>query len=62
MDQPLLVQPAEGGCDTDSEAQEAGQFHRTWKESIESLTARIFEHERHLPRLVGEGEGPNGPG
>jgi hypothetical protein len=34
VDQPLLVQPAEGGCDTDSEAQEAGQLHRPWKESI----------------------------
>src|SRR5580704_2467573 len=62
VDQPLLVQPAEGGCDTDSEAQEAGQFHGTWKESIESLTASIFQHERHLPRLAGESEGPNGPG
>src|SRR5260370_24569069 len=62
VDQPLLVQPAEGGCDTDSEAQELRQLHRSRKQSIESLTTTIFEHERHLPRLLGEGEGPNRPG
>ena len=35
VDQPLLVQPAECGCDTDSEAQEPRHLHRPWKESIE---------------------------
>src|SRR6202166_940151 len=35
VDQPLLVQPAEGGCDTDSKPQEAGQLHWPWKELIE---------------------------
>ena len=61
VDQPLLVQPAECGCDTDSEAQELRQLHRSRKQSIESLTTTIFEHERHLPRLLGEGQGPNRP-
>jgi hypothetical protein len=42
VDQPLLVQPAECGCDTDSEAHEPRHLHRPWKESIESLTARVF--------------------
>jgi|SRR6266699_2338579 len=62
VDQLLLVQPAECGCGTDREAQEPRHFHRPWKEAIESLTARIFEHERHLPTVLGEGQGPNRPG
>src|SRR4029077_9729604 len=62
VDQLLLVQPAECGCGTDGEAQKPRPFHRPWKEAIESLTARILEHERHLPTLLGEGQGPNRPG
>jgi len=61
VDQLLLVQPAECGCGTDGEAQEPRHFHRPWKEAIESLTARIFEHERHLPTVLGEDQGPNRP-
>src|SRR6202041_3347478 len=52
VDQLLLVQSAECGCGTDCKAQEPRHFHRPWKEAIESLTAWIFEHERHLPTVL----------
>ena len=61
VDQLPLVQSAECGCSTNGEAQEPCYFHRPWKEAIKSLTARIFEHERHLPTVLGEGQGPNRP-
>src|SRR6202044_2377990 len=57
VNQPLLVQPSECGCDTNSEAQEPRHLHRPWKESIESLTARVFEHECHMPEVLGKGQG-----
>ena len=62
VDQLLLVQPAECRCETDGEAQELRHLHRSRKESIESLAARIFEHEHRPPALLGEGQGPNRPG
>ena len=51
------MQRAECGFDTDSQAQEPRHFHRPWKEVIERLTARI-EQARHLPTMLGEGQGP----
>ena len=61
MDQSLLVQAAEGGCDTESEAQEPRNFDRPWKESIKGLTASVFEHKCRMPEVLGKGQGAEPP-
>ena len=62
VNQLPFVQPAECRRETDRQAQKLRHVHRSRKELIESFAARVLEHERRLPTVLGEGQGPNRPG
>jgi hypothetical protein len=62
MNQPAFVQTGECCCEAHGKAQELLYFHRRCEQSIESLAARIFEHERGVPAMLGKGQGTNCPG
>jgi hypothetical protein len=61
VNESVLMDLAEGSCDTDGELEESRDLHRFAEEPVERLAARILEHQHRLIAVTNEFERSDGP-
>jgi hypothetical protein len=61
VDEPMLVDLAQGGGDADREAQTAAHLHGRAEQAVEGFAARVLQQQQTSALVLGEGERPHGP-